>query len=335
MGKNKIKVTVIIPIYNVEKYIERCARSLFEQTLRDIEYIFVNDCTPDKSIEVLERIIEEYPHRKQQVRILHHDKNKGLPTARNTGLAASKGEYIAHCDSDDWAEPTMYEDLYIKAIENNADIVCSDFFMNTLAKQIYYPMVSPQETKENTIKQYISYGWNVIWNMIVKSDLYKNNNIKSYDGYSFTEDYGLTIRLVYYANTIIHVKKAYYHYNRENQSSIVHQELNKDKREKMIHDEVSICCMTNEFLKREGTYDTYEKELSWRMLKAKRGWLYDRMHWKDYEKTYPQSNKYLKTNPFVSRKDKLCQYLFLNKYTRPLIILIVILDHFYKKIKSK
>ena len=97
--------------------------------LDDIEYFFVNDCSPDKSIEVLERILEEYPHRKHQVRILHHDKNKGLTSTRNTGLVAATGEYIAHCDSDDWVEPNMYETLYNKAKEEKADVVYCNFNM--------------------------------------------------------------------------------------------------------------------------------------------------------------------------------------------------------------
>ncbi|MBO5667722.1 MAG: glycosyltransferase family 2 protein, partial [Lentisphaeria bacterium] len=89
-----IKVSVCIPVYGVEKYIERCARSLFEQTMRDgIEFIFVNDCTPDKSIEILEQILSEYPHRQEQTKIIHHKQNGGLVAARNTGLAHASGEY--------------------------------------------------------------------------------------------------------------------------------------------------------------------------------------------------------------------------------------------------
>ena len=79
------KLSVVIPVYGVEKYIERCARSLFEQTLDDIEYIFVNDCTKDGSIDILNAVINDYPARKEQVRIVHHEKNKGLPFARQSG----------------------------------------------------------------------------------------------------------------------------------------------------------------------------------------------------------------------------------------------------------
>ena len=79
------KVSVVIPVYGVEKYIERCARSLFEQTLDDIEYIFVNDCTKDRSIDILNEVINDYPARKQQVRIVHHEENKGSALARLSG----------------------------------------------------------------------------------------------------------------------------------------------------------------------------------------------------------------------------------------------------------
>ena len=101
------KVSVIVPIYKVEPFIERCARSLFEQTLDDIEYIFVNDCTPDKSMEVLSRVLEDYPGRKEQVRIITMPVNSGLPKVRRAGLEVASGDYIIHCDSDDWVDRTM------------------------------------------------------------------------------------------------------------------------------------------------------------------------------------------------------------------------------------
>lgn len=119
-----MKVSVCIPVYGVEKYIERCARSLFEQTMKeDIEFIFVNDCTKDKSIEILEQVLNKYPERKNQVKIIHHQKNSGLAAARQTGVEHAVGEYIIHCDSDDWVEKDMYETMYIKAKNDNADIV--------------------------------------------------------------------------------------------------------------------------------------------------------------------------------------------------------------------
>ena len=117
------KISVIVPVYGVEKYIERCARSLFEQTLEDIEYIFVDDCTPDNSISILCKVLSDYPNRKKQVKILHHEKNKGLAQARQTGLKIASGEYIAHCDSDDWVDKDLYEIAHNKAKSESLDVV--------------------------------------------------------------------------------------------------------------------------------------------------------------------------------------------------------------------
>ena len=92
------KVSVIIPVYGVEKYIERCARSLFEQTLNDIEFIFVNDYTPDNSIDILKNTLSKYPNRKYQVRIINQPRNMGAAQARKNGILAATGEFVIQCD---------------------------------------------------------------------------------------------------------------------------------------------------------------------------------------------------------------------------------------------
>ena len=116
-------VSVIVLVYKVEKYIERCARSLFGQTLEDIEYVFVDDCSTDRSMEILERVLEEYPQRRGQVKILHNEVNRGQAYSRRRGVEASSGDYIIHCDSDDWPEKGMYAALYAKASAENLDMV--------------------------------------------------------------------------------------------------------------------------------------------------------------------------------------------------------------------
>ena len=100
-----LKVSIIIPVYNVAPYIERCARSLFEQTLDDIEYIFVDDCTPDLSVDIIKRTLDRYPNRKEQVRIIKQQENKGCPAARNLAVQLANGEFIFHVDADDYIEP--------------------------------------------------------------------------------------------------------------------------------------------------------------------------------------------------------------------------------------
>jgi len=136
----RVKVSVCIPVYGVEKYIERCARSLFEQTMQDgIEFIFVNDCTPDKSIVVLERVLAEYPHRKEQTKIINLPENGGVAKARRIAIENCTGEYIIHCDPDDWVELDMYEKMYKAAKDADADMVYCDYV---------------KELPDNTIRKY-------------------------------------------------------------------------------------------------------------------------------------------------------------------------------------
>lgn len=225
------KVSVIIPVYKVESYIERCVRSLFEQTLDDIEYIFVNDCTPDKSIEVLEGILEEYPHRKHQVRILHHDKNKGLTSTRNTGLVAATGEYIAHCDSDDWVELDMYETLYNKAKEEKADVVYCNFNMYSHSSTRIEEIGCFDTDKKKLLQSYIKTVWTTIWSVLAKKELYIEHNLRSPEHICYCEDFWLAVRLMHYAKKVSYVPSAFYNYNRMNETSIVHT-LKKKQRKK-------------------------------------------------------------------------------------------------------
>ena len=143
-----MKVSVIIPIYNVSRFIERCACSLMQQTLNEVEYIFVNDATPDNSMELLRGVIARYPARAAQVKIVEHEHNKGLPAARNTGLAAATGEYIFHCDSDDFVEPEMLEHLYNAAKEKDADIVWCDWFLTFARNERYMKQPSFETSME-------------------------------------------------------------------------------------------------------------------------------------------------------------------------------------------
>lgn len=204
------KVSVIIPIYGVEKYIERCAQSLFKQTLDDIEYIFVDDCTPDNSIEVLKRVLEDYPQRKNQVKIVHHDKNQGLPIARQSGLKVATGEYIAHCDSDDWVDVTMYEKMYNKAIETGSDVVVCDYVttdggsLKKINKACH--SVKPVEFLENMLLQRDPWS---LCNKLFKRTAYYN--IVFPTG-AMGEDMATTIQLIVRCHTMAYVSNPLYHY---------------------------------------------------------------------------------------------------------------------------
>ena len=117
-------VSLIVPIYKVEKYIEQCARSVLGQSWPSIQFIFVDDCSPDSSIDILESLIErEFASLKARIQIIRKPVNEGLPQARKSGIAAATGDYILHVDADDWIEPDAVEKLALKAGETGADVV--------------------------------------------------------------------------------------------------------------------------------------------------------------------------------------------------------------------
>ena len=238
-------VSVIIPIYRVEAYIERCVISLMEQTLDGVEFIFVDDCSPDKSMEVLERVLKDYPQRQPSIRILHHTVNRGLPASRNTGLAAATGDYIFHGDSDDYLEPDALEQMYKKAVEVNADIVYSDWFLT------FSPSLSPSPVREGrspSLKGRVRYmrcpeyataeealcgllhgtmKYNV-WNKLVRRSLYgfrendnedgSQNEIRFPEGHGMGEDMTM-ILLFAKAQKVAYLPKGTYHYVRQNENA--------------------------------------------------------------------------------------------------------------------
>ena len=120
-------VSVIVPIYNVERYMEKCARSLFGQTLEDMEFVFVDDCTPDRSVEILLDVLEAFPSRKAQVKVFRMPQNSGQAMVRMKGISLATGDYLIHCDADDFVEECAYETMYRKAVAESCDIVICDY----------------------------------------------------------------------------------------------------------------------------------------------------------------------------------------------------------------
>ena len=207
-------VSVLVPVYGVEKYIERCARSIFEQTYQNLEIIFVNDCTPDNSINILTKVSKDYPERKDQTRIINHEKNKGLATARKTALLASSGFYIQNIDSDDYINPDMIRQMVIKAIEDDADITICDFMhVYSDGKTYKHIQVRPSLTPKKLLTQLISGKVHAgVVNKLIKRSLYFDNNIYPIEGLNMCEDLSVMFRLVYYAKKIAYIPLPLYNY---------------------------------------------------------------------------------------------------------------------------
>lgn len=215
------KVSIIVPVYGVERYIERCAVSLFEQTYKNIEYIFVNDATPDKSIELLEKVIARYPQRQMNIKIIHHPQNKGISATRNTGLQAVTGDYILYVDSDDYVAPNAVERLVESAIKNAADILLFDTYIVS-TKGISCESVT-YGTKVQYIKNLLQHTAKCAhWNKFYQATFYKSTNVFADERIRLADDYAVTPRLVHQARKIAVLHEPLYFYETTNQSSYVH-----------------------------------------------------------------------------------------------------------------
>ena len=319
MEKNK--VSVIIPIYKVEKFIERCVRSLMEQTLQEVEYIFVDDATPDKSIEVLERCLALYPNRKTV--ILHHSQNKGLPAARNTGLHVATGKYIFHCDSDDYVEHNMLEKLYQRAEETNADIVWCDWFL-TFAENERYMKQPSLETPMEALKAMLSGGMKYnVWNKLVLRSLYVDNGIQFPVGYGMGEDMTMII-LFAHAQRVSYVPQAFYHYVKLNTGAFSQTYSNRH----LVELKHNVQHITDYMQSKFGVL--LEQELAFFKLDVKFPFLItdDKEKYNLWKEWYPEVNKYIGKNKLISKRSIMLQwcaargiwwiirlyYLFVNKF---------------------
>ena len=258
------KLSVIVPIYGVEKYIERCARSLFEQTLEDIEYIFIDDCTLDKSIGILKRLIEEYrtslKEKNYSVTIEKMPKNTGLPGVRKYGIQLATGEYVIHCDSDDWVDFDMYRLMYEKAKADDADVVSCGYIVHDGDRHLRQMKETPKVLKEDAIKQMMlqQTHW-VLWNKLFKRSLYNNPLI--YPTENMGEDMALSLQLMYYCNKMSYIDDDlyYYFYNRESLTN-TKDEIASLKRFSQTHRN---CELVYDFYSSKGDFKVYKKALEW------------------------------------------------------------------------
>lgn len=216
------KVSVIVPVYNVEKYLKRCLDSLINQTLSDIDIICINDGSKDSSLQIL----EQYAQKDSRI-VIYSQENSGLSVARNTGLEHASGEYIGFVDSDDWVDLDFYEKLYNSAKNNNADIAVADFIRehpNKKPKRLKLKEEKIYTTPEDKFMICKVHREGCVWNKIYRTEFIKSINLKFvpkmyYEGRDFT------IRSLYFSKKLVTTPNTYYRYF-VNPKSIVNKRRN-------------------------------------------------------------------------------------------------------------
>ena len=296
------RISVIVPFFKVASFIERCAASLLEQTLNDVEFIFVDDASPDESREILEKVMARHPDR--AARIVTHEVNKGLPAARNTGLEVATGDFIYHCDSDDWVETDMLEKMYKTAVDNDADYVYCDFWMQ-FEKSARY-MVNPTYTEpERMIKEGFLAGsmkYNV-WNKLVSRDLYTDSGILFPSGRGMGEDMTM-ILLAMHSKKCSHVSEALYHYVKLNTNA-----FSNTFSVKHLEDIQYNSSRTMEALNQ---WDVKDRDLYINLFKLniKLPFLFsgDKSQYRLWKEWYPEANGFVLQNKHLPFRTKLVQW---------------------------
>lgn len=299
------KVSIVIPVYGVEAYIEKCARSLFEQTLEDIEYIFVDDCSPDRSIEILKCVLLEYPLRKNQVTIICTPHNSGLAAVRKYGIENATGDYIATCDSDDWPSANMYEKLYNKAIVTSSDLVVCDYYeIDDLGNTRIVTKNIENYDKESILREVLTtYRLNQVWCSLVKRDLYKKI---IFPLGSQSEDKVFMIQLYHYCTKLSYLSEPLYYY-RYNPTSISNS-ITKEKVIKRYNDLLLNREIILQFASKENLISRNKKYFDAFKFKTKDILL---TYKDDYEcrklwrESYPEVNRIILFNSCVSLIDKI------------------------------
>lgn len=216
MSEN-IKVSVVIPVYNVEKYIRQCLESVINQTLKDIEIICINDGSKDNTLKIL----EEYSQKDSRI-VLIDKENEGLSAARNQGTELARGEYISYIDSDDWVDIHYLEELYNAAKKYNSDVACSSIIRVTGGRRRNKLIYKKEEftrdiDKKNELTNVPIYSY--VWNKIYKRDKLIQSGVKFPIGRVY-EDIIWSIQAIYYLDGVVTVPSAIYYY-RKNPTSVM------------------------------------------------------------------------------------------------------------------
>lgn len=305
-----VEISVCIPVYKVEKYITQCLKSILSQTfINKAEIILVNDCTPDNSIAVAEKVISDFPSVKKRCRIINHKENRGLAAARNTGLDNANGKYIICIDSDDWIEPTYLEELLSAAEKNNADIAGCDYFQEGEASQ-HIVNENLSLSSEDCLKHILTVCQGIIWTKLIKKSLFTENHIQWEEGLDMGEDLLICTKLFSVARKTAYTGTPLYHYRLTNENSMCNDYNNIEKKN------VQLMLVANRISELLSPVGVYELEINLMKLSIKKIIIFttkDKSIRHKFYSLFPESKFYL-TRSALSIKEKIIISLINNGF---------------------
>lgn len=288
-------VTIIVPVYNVEKYLNRCINSILCQTYTDIELLLIDDGSTDSSGS----ICEEYAIKDSRVHVFHKE-NGGVSKARNWGLNMARGEWITFVDSDDWVHKDFVKKRLDLALKDNAEITYCDVEYVYATHNVYCKTAEQVDDRVSTVNSWILSRTTYSPIILAKKSLFEKHNLKYIEGLRFGEDFNLIIKLVMHANKVSHIKEALYYYNKQNEGSAMTKlHLCRDDLQFVYTDLI-------ESFKKEGIYKQCIEMISWCVLEYKLVCIVKGEHsFKELRNFIPESHLFIFTNGFLDMKSKL------------------------------
>lgn len=282
----KLLVSILMPIYKVEKYLAKTLDTVFSQTYTNIEYIFVNDCSPDNSLQVLMDSIKQHMIDSNRYIIVNHAKNEGIAVSRADCLAKAKGDYIFFVDSDDLIESCAVEQM-VKATNNGAiDIVGCDFMKDYASKETTYHHEKYAKTCRENMLLCLNYDIaTVLWKLLIRKNLFDNFAITPH--VDIVEDYIMSVKLYYYAESFVALPKAFYHYVQYNQARVSFQTFRSVSMHIKGVQEVEAFCREKRLYD-----DSVAHQLNLRKFNIKSNFLTKQLlDYDAYKATFPEANK--------------------------------------------
>lgn len=309
MNKN-VKVSILVPFYNVERYVGRCVESLFTQTYSNIEFIFVNDCTPDGSMKVIQEYIEKY-HVKEKCKIIVHEQNQGISASRNDCLDNMTGDYFLFIDSDDYIDRDMVELLVEAAIREDADISGCGYIEEYADHSIEHPQRYTNDHNEMLRAITLLTIKGVMWKLLVRSNIVTDHKdeVRFIPDRNMVDDYLFCCQLFYYAQRFVGVDRCMYHWIQYNPNNYTHTTIFA------VESQAAAIRKTEEFFLEKGIYVSLKNQLMQRKFISKLPLLLDKKCFdvKRWRALFPECNyEWMRMN--FSKGNKLLFLLALSPF---------------------
>lgn len=312
-----IRVSILMPVYKVEQYLKKTLDSIFAQTYQNIDYVFVNDCSPDNSLQVLKDTIREHGIDESRYVIVNHKQNEGIAVSRADCIANAKGDYVLFVDSDDWIEPEMVETLLNATSKGQIDIIGSDISSDFLNGEVRYHHENYSGTCRENMVKCLNYDINtVLWKLLIRRRLFDNFTITPH--VDIVEDYIISVKLYFFAQTFKAVPKAMYHYVQYNQERVSLQ------LRRSINNHIKGVQEVEAFCRERGIYDdVVEEKLLLRKFNIKSNFLTKgHLDFDSYRKVFPEANRMWREIPYT-RKERIKFWLAEKRYFFLLRILMI------------